>query len=124
MIFKAKEQVQHQLTCLEINECYSEFIEGSGETIDSQETISEPEIYSNVLDNQKLENDAVEKRNDFSANFQGETDSLTPFYLSESSESVVSNSDYSDSLFLGENKDSTSEDYIDLDKIGIDRRLI
>ena len=102
----------------EINDCYSEFIEGSGETIDSQETISEPEIYSNVLDNQKLENDAVEKRNDFSASFQGETDSLNPFYLSESSESVVSNSDYSDSLFLGENKDSASEDFIDSDKIG------
>ena len=60
----------------EINECYSEFVEGSGETIDSQETISEPEVYSNVLDNQKLENDAVEKRSDFSANFQGETDIL------------------------------------------------
>ena len=102
----------------EINECYSEFIEGSGETIDSQETISEPEIYSNVLDNQKLENDAVEKRNDFSASFQGETDSLNPFYLSKSSESVVSTSDYSDRLFHGENKDSASEDYIDSDKIG------
>ena len=102
----------------EINECYSEFVEGSGETIDSQETISEPEIYSNVLDNQKLENDAVEKRNDFSASFQGETDSLNPFYLSESSESVVSNSDYSDSLFQGENKNSASEDFIASDKIG------
>ena len=102
----------------EINECYSEFVEGSGETIDSQETISETEVYSKVLDNQKLENDAVEKRSDFSANFQGETDSLNPFYLSESSESVASTSDYSDSQFHGENKDSASEDYIDSDKIG------
>ena len=95
----------------EINDCYSEFIEGSGETIDSQETISEPEIYSNVLDNQKLENDAVEKRSDFSANFQGETDILNPFYLSESSESVASTSDYSDSQSHGRNKDSASEEY-------------
>ena len=95
----------------EINECYSEFVEGSGETIDSQETISEPEIYSNVLDNQKLENDAVEKRSDFSANFQGETDILNPFYISESSESVASTSDYSDSQSHGRNKDSASEEY-------------
>ena len=95
----------------EINECYSEFVEGSGETIDSQETISEPEVYSNVLDNQKLENDAVEKRSDFSANFQGETDILNPFYLSESSESVASTSDYSDSQSHGGNKDSASEEY-------------
>ena len=102
----------------EINDCYSEFIEGSGETIDSQETISELEIYSNVLDNQKLENNAVEKRNDFSASFQGETDSLNPFYLSESSESVASTSDYSDSQFHGENKDSASEDCKASDKIG------
>ena len=102
----------------EINECYSEFVEGSGETIDSQETISEPEVYSNVLDNQKLENDAVEKRSDFSANFQGETDILNPFYSSESSESVASTSDYSDSQSHGGNKDSASEDYLDSDKIG------
>ena len=102
----------------EINECYSEFVEGSGETIDSQETISEPEVYSNVLDNQKLENDAVEKRSDFSANFQGETDILNPFYISESSESVASTSDYSDSQSHGGNKDSASEDYLDSDKIG------
>ena len=95
----------------EINECYSEFVEGSGETIDSQETISEPEVYSNVLDNQKLENDAVEKRSDFSANFQGETDILNPFYISESSESVASTSDYSDSQSHGRNKDSASEEY-------------
>ena len=108
----------------EINDCYSEFIEGSGETIDSQETISEPEIYSNVLDNQKLENDAVEKRNDFSASFQGETDSLNPFYLSESSESVASTSDYSDSQFHGENKDSASEDCNSLGQKLVDRRLI
>ena len=108
----------------EINECYSEIIEGSGETIDSQENISEPEIYSNVLDNQKLENDAVEKRNDFSASFQGETDSLNPFYLSESSESVASTSDYSDSQFHGENKDSASEDCNSLGQKLVDRRLI
>ena len=95
----------------EINECYSEFVEGSGETIDSQETISEPEVYSNVLDNQKLENDAVEKRSDFSANFQGETDILNPFYSSESSESVASTSDYSDSQSHGRNKDRESEEY-------------
>ena len=102
----------------EINECYSEFVEGSGETIDSQETISEPEVYSNVLDNQKLENDAVEKRSDFSANFQGETDILNPFYSSESSESVASTSDYSDSQSHGGNKDSASEEYLDSDKSG------
>jgi len=102
----------------EINECYSEFVEGSGETIDSQETISETEVYSKVLDNQKLENDAVEKRSDFSANFQGETDILNPFYLSESSESVASTSDYSDSQSHGGNKDNASEEYLDSDKIG------
>ena len=45
----------------EFDDCYSEFIQGSGETLDSQETISEPEIHSNVLDNQKLESDAVDK---------------------------------------------------------------
>ena len=102
----------------EINECYSEFVEGSGETIDSQETISETEMYSNILDNQKLENDAVEKRSDFSANFQGETDILNPFYLSESSESIASTSDYSDSQSHGGNKDSASEEYLDSDKSG------
>ena len=108
----------------EFDDCYSEFIQGSGETLDSQETISEPEIHSNVLDNQKLESDAVDKGNEFSASFHVEMDSLNSFYLSESCESVASTSDSSDSReyldnqFLGKNKDSLSEGVTISDKIG------
>ena len=73
-------------------------IRESGETFDSQETISDYEMYANVHDNQKPEIDAVEKILDLSASFHGEVDILDSFNLSESRESNVFSSDLSSSL--------------------------
>ena len=55
-------------------EISSEVNQESGETFDSQEKISDYELYANVYDNQKPENNAVEKRVNLSASFDGELD--------------------------------------------------
>ena len=57
-------------------ETSSEVTQESGETFDSQETISDYELYTNIYINQKPEIDAVEKRRDLSASFRGELDTL------------------------------------------------
>ena len=54
---------------LETIEISSGFTQESGKTFDSQETISDYELYSNVYDNQTPENDAVEERVNLSASF-------------------------------------------------------
>ena len=56
----------------EIDECHLKCNQRSGETFDSQGTISDLEVHSNIFDNQKPERDAVEKGIDFSASFHGE----------------------------------------------------
>ena len=68
-------------------------IQESEETVDSQETISDYELYSN----QKPEITAVEKRRDISASFQGKLNTLESIYSSEYHES---NACYSDSKYL------------------------
>ena len=108
----------------EIDECRLKFTQKSEETFDSQGTISDLEVHSNIFDNQKPESDAVEKGIDFSASFHGETESLNSFYFSESRESFVSSSNSSGSLVsynnqLHLNKKATlSEDIMISDKFG------
>ena len=108
----------------EIDECRLKFNQKSGETFDSQGTISDLEVHSNIFDNQKPESDAVEKGIDFSASFHGETESLNSFYFSESRESFASSSDSSGSLVSHDNqlhlnkKATLSEDTMISDKFG------
>ena len=66
----------------EIDECRLKFTQKSEETFNSQGTISDLEVHSNIFDNKKPESDAVEKGIDFSASFHGETESLNSFYFS------------------------------------------
>ena len=88
----------------ENNESCSEVIRESGETLDSLETISDFEMYSNDHDNQKPEINAVEKRVDLSASFHGKLDSLYSFNLSESRESIVFSSVSINSLVNQDNQ--------------------
>ena len=64
-------------------EISSEVTQESGETFNSQETILDYELYSNVYDNQTPENNAVEKRVNLSASFPGKLDNLDSICLSE-----------------------------------------
>ena len=102
----------------------SEVIRESGETFDSQETISDNEMCTNVHDDQKPEIDAVEKRLDFSASFHGKLDSLNSVNLPESRESIVILSDLSNRLVILDSqsqmkrKANFSEDVTVSDKSG------
>ena len=89
-------------------EISSEVTQESGETFDSQETISDFEMYSNDHDNQKPEINAVAKRVDLSASFHGKLDSLN------SSNSLVND----DSQSQMKRKAIFSEDVLVSDKSG------